>query len=180
MTTERPTEEQLARIRTWPALLARTKRVPLQHGVAIEVVTDLLAEVDALTAERDEARQWVRDLHSGMYVNCVYCGHRYGPKDEVPATMADALKDHIEQCPKHPMSALKRQNAELRTRTERMIEPSELSDALNNLKRDWDCFRGGNSISTHHNWQMRRECVNRAIENIQQFIAQRAARGEKA
>ena len=52
----------------------------------------------------------VDDLQSGMYINCVYCGHRYGPKDEVEATMADALKEHIEQCPKHPMS--KRRSAE--------------------------------------------------------------------
>ena len=44
---------------------------------------------------------------AGMYINCVYCGHRYGPDSEVPAAMADVLKEHIEQCPKHPMSALK-------------------------------------------------------------------------
>ena len=42
-----------------------------------------------------------------MYINCVYCGHRYGPSDEVPASMADVLKEHVEQCPQHPMSALR-------------------------------------------------------------------------
>ena len=41
--------------------------------------------------------KWVDDLQSGMYINCVYCGHRYGPKDEVPTTMADVLKKHIEE-----------------------------------------------------------------------------------
>jgi hypothetical protein len=55
-----------------------------------------------------------------MYINCVYCGHRYGPKDKVPATMADALKQHIEQCPSHPMSVLKKQNAEMRELIERV------------------------------------------------------------
>lgn len=65
-------------------------------------------------AERDKLEVWVNDLHSGMYINCVYCGHRYGPEDEVPATMADALKEHIEQCPKHPMSALKAERDKLR------------------------------------------------------------------
>ncbi len=69
--------------------------------------------VEELEEERDEARQWVRDLHSGMYVNCVYCGHRYGPKDEVPESMADILKAHVEQCPAHPMSALKKRVEEL-------------------------------------------------------------------
>jgi hypothetical protein len=59
-------------------------------------------------------RAWVQDLQSGMYVNCVYCGHRYGPKDfpqSIPAApkpdMAEALRKHIESCPKHPMSALR-------------------------------------------------------------------------
>ncbi len=59
-----------------------------------------------------EAQQWVHDLQSGMYINCVYCGHRYGPKDKVACTMQEALKRHVEQCPKHPMSALKKQLAE--------------------------------------------------------------------
>jgi len=52
-------------------------------------------------------RAWIDDLQSGMYVNCVYCGHRYGPNETTPVTMADALKEHIEVCPDHPMSALK-------------------------------------------------------------------------
>lgn len=57
-----------------------------------------------LRSEIERLQQWIHDLQSGMYINCVYCGHRYGPQDEVPATMADALKEHIAQCPKHPMS----------------------------------------------------------------------------
>lgn len=55
----------------------------------------------------------VNDLQSGMYVNCVYCGHRYGPGETTPVSMADVLKAHIEQCPKHPMSQLKAKNSVL-------------------------------------------------------------------
>jgi hypothetical protein len=44
-----------------------------------------------------------------MYVNCIYCGHRYGPEEETPVAMADVLKEHIEQCPQHPMSKLKKE-----------------------------------------------------------------------
>ncbi len=55
----------------------------------------------------NELRHWIDDLQSDMFINCVYCGHRYGPSDEVPASMADVLKEHIEQCPDHPMSELK-------------------------------------------------------------------------
>ncbi len=52
--------------------------------------------------------QWVHDCQAGMYINCVYCGHRYGPDDEVAPTMQQALYDHIAECPKHPLSAMKR------------------------------------------------------------------------
>lgn len=58
-------------------------------------------------------RQWVADLQSGMFVNCVYCGHRYGPKENTPVTQADILKAHVEVCPEHPMARLNRENAEL-------------------------------------------------------------------
>ena len=56
------------------------------------------------TTEIERLQNWVNDLQAGMYINCVYCGHRYGPDDEVPATMADVLKEHISKCPEHPMS----------------------------------------------------------------------------
>ena len=69
----------------------------------------------------------VNDLHSGMYINCVYCGHRYGPQDKVPASMADVLKKHVEQCPKHPMSELKAENSRLRTELAKHTPTSERS-----------------------------------------------------
>ena len=64
-------------------------------------------------------RQWIDDLQSGMYINCVYCGHRYGPQDKVPASMAEVLKQHIEVCPKHPMSKLKKELEQLRLRIQK-------------------------------------------------------------
>lgn len=80
------------------------------------------AEIVALKSEIEELQKWVNDLHAGMYINCVYCGHRYGPDTEVPASMADVLKKHIEQCPKHPMSALKAENEKLGTRLRKIEE----------------------------------------------------------
>lgn len=56
--------------------------------------------------ELERFRSQVDDLQSGMYINCVYCGHRYGPKDKSPTTKADVLKAHIAVCPEHPMSKL--------------------------------------------------------------------------
>lgn len=62
---------------------------------------------DWLISENNRLQQWVNDLQSGMYVNCVYCGHRYGPEQDTPATMSDILKEHIEHCSNHPMSSLR-------------------------------------------------------------------------
>ncbi len=69
---------------------------------------------DELKKKVERLHGWVTDLQAGMYINCVYCGHRYGPDDKVPASMADVLKAHVEQCPDHPMSKLKAENATLR------------------------------------------------------------------
>ncbi len=64
--------------------------------------------------ELQRLKAWVNDLQSGMYINCVYCGFNYGPRDKVDATMDNALKKHIEQCPEHPMSQLKKELEELK------------------------------------------------------------------
>jgi DNA-directed RNA polymerase subunit RPC12/RpoP len=86
------------------------------RGVILTMNLSSIALNENIRQDREticELRSWIDDLQSGMYVNCVYCGHRYGPKDQVPSTMASVLKQHIEQCPKHPMSELKKQNKEL-------------------------------------------------------------------
>lgn len=79
-----------------------------------EFIAHAPADIDYLLARCAALMTWVNDLQSGMYVNCVYCGHRYGPGETTPVSMADALKAHIEQCPDHPMSKLKAENAQLR------------------------------------------------------------------
>lgn len=81
-----------------------------QLEAANESVLQTLAEKEA---EINRQKRWIEDLHSGMYINCVYCGHRYGPKKDTPVAMADILKAHIEQCPEHPMSKLKAENERL-------------------------------------------------------------------
>lgn len=86
---------------TWP-----------EHGNAPLAIA---AGIALANGEIDRLRRWVDDLQSGMYVNCVYCGHRYGPGETTPVTMADALKAHIEECPRHPMGALRAEIRRLRT-----------------------------------------------------------------
>jgi DNA-directed RNA polymerase subunit RPC12/RpoP len=89
-------------------LLAQCKHDDLSIGdEAANEIERLQSERDILRLEIERLQKWVSDLQSGMYINCVYCGHRYGPKDKVPTSMADVLKAHVEICPKHPMSKLK-------------------------------------------------------------------------
>lgn len=85
-----------------------------------------------LMRENDRLQNWIDDLQAGMYINCVHCGHQYGPDDEVPASMAEILKKHVEQCPEHPMSKLKR-NLEL---SDKMI--SKLQGQIDRLGNEND------------------------------------------
>jgi hypothetical protein len=61
-------------------------------------------QVAAMQREIDDLKHWVADLQAGMYLNCVFCGHRYGPSKENPPPQA--LKQHILFCPKHPLARL--------------------------------------------------------------------------
>ena len=96
--------EKVREYQDYLRMRAMLKQARKDNDDAAKEIHSLHTQLAAVTAERDEARQWVRDLQSGMYINCVYCGHRYGPKDSTPASMADVLKQHIERCPQHPLS----------------------------------------------------------------------------
>ena len=82
-----------------------------ERGTSGDMVFDILRDWQE---DIEQLQQWIDDLQSGMYINCVYCGHRYGPQDEVPSTMANVLKQHIEICEKHPMNILKIENETLK------------------------------------------------------------------
>lgn len=68
---------------------------------------------DQALAEQARLQAWVNDLQAGCYVNCVYCGHQYGPEESTPLAMADVLKAHIEKCPQHPLAAAMKRIEEL-------------------------------------------------------------------
>jgi hypothetical protein len=71
------------------------------------LIRDLTTALANRNADVARLRNWVSDLQSGMYVNCVYCGHRYGPDGSTPVTMAEVLKKHVERCSEHPMSKMR-------------------------------------------------------------------------
>jgi septal ring factor EnvC (AmiA/AmiB activator) len=96
------------------------------------------AEIARLTQERDEARDWVRRLHSEAQVlTCVYCGHAYPPG--TPASGSPALTEHINQCEKHPLTAVRAQlAASQRAHEETRAREKRLRDLLQSMPR-----RGG-------------------------------------
>ena len=77
------------------------------HECECEALQDCKQEIERLRSEQESAQQHIADLQSGIYVNCVYCGHRYGPRDSTPTSIAEVLTKHIEKCPKHPLTAAK-------------------------------------------------------------------------
>jgi hypothetical protein len=97
--------------------LARKRIRELEEGLK-ESGSAARVLIQLLEADNSELRKWIDDLQSGMFVNCVYCGHRYGPNQSTPVSMADVLKAHIEVCAKHPMSKLMTENAALRKQLE--------------------------------------------------------------
>lgn len=101
--------------------------------------------------------RWIRDLQSKFFVNCVYCGHRYGPAvcercdgsgieeyrsdhttDKVcikcngsgagtPVALADVLREHIMECPKHPVWALKTTLQDIHEMATRITESDKIN-----------------------------------------------------
>lgn len=105
-----------ALIAGWEHNQDQSTRVTLEDKLGLReyIAATLLTVARERDAELAQAREeverlqgWVNDLQAGMYINCVYCGHRYGPDPGTPVAMAKVLKQHIERCPKHPMSDLR-------------------------------------------------------------------------
>ena len=73
------------------------------------------SEIAALRTQLAAVERWVDDLQSGLFINCVYCGFRYGPRDthveslddpKATASMRDALTAHVQRCSKHPLATV--------------------------------------------------------------------------
>ena len=93
-----------------------------EHGYNRAIDSKEEARLSELISEIVQLQNWVNDLQVGMYINCVYCGHRYGPDTEVPASMADVLKEHIEKCLKHPLFQAKKEIEQLKKENEWLLE----------------------------------------------------------
>lgn len=101
------------------------------------------AELAALKAENERLERHVADLMSGKYVNCVYCGHRYGPAGKTPVTQAELLHEHIKKCEKHPLCALQKKfnrldNAIISIYNNLWAEEDDEGNVTLNPDKDWD------------------------------------------
>jgi hypothetical protein len=127
MLTSSEVEQILGKALGYPAYKDDQENFPgatEQDGVCVgEHVPQSLAEEAA--KKIFSLKSWVDDLQSGMYINCVYCGYQYGPKDSTPVAMSAVLKEHIEQCPEHPMRKLKIEYVALKERLERIVEEDD-------------------------------------------------------
>lgn len=99
MTTDRMSAERRAEIKKIAA------RVPfIDNGVGVpetqQAFADLLRELAAVEAERDEAR---KTLLAGpdKIVRCAFCGHEY--PEGTPVAKHEALRQHVRRCKVHPL-----------------------------------------------------------------------------
>jgi len=74
------------------------------HSSWVAEGSRLRAEVQRLTAEREEARDWVRRMQAENVTTCIHCGTAFPPG--TPTHGADALREHARVCEKHPMRAV--------------------------------------------------------------------------
>lgn len=100
----------------------REKYLKDTGGIVRIQTTELLDENERLMDRINDLQKWINDLQAKMYINCVYCGHRYGPDTEIPTSMANVLKEHIEQCPNHPLFEAKQEIKQLRKEKEWLIK----------------------------------------------------------
>jgi len=101
--------------------------------------SELKGQLRDANAEVERLKKQVADCQSGMWVSCIYCGHRYGPKATTPVTQADLLTKHAEQCSKHPMSTLR---AEVE-RLEKQLADTQAT--AGRLQTDCDRLTGENA-----------------------------------
>ncbi len=71
-------------------------------SLARALVPALCDAADAIMAERDDARAWVRRMaHETRVLTCAFCGEAYPPG--TPESNDAALVAHVKVCAKHPL-----------------------------------------------------------------------------
>lgn len=74
---------------------------------ATEIIKALRKQLALKSRAIKQYEQWFNALQPDVYANCAYCGHQYRLADKASVSLVEAMRQHIERCPKHPMSRLK-------------------------------------------------------------------------
>jgi len=69
-------------------------------------------------------QQEILDLKYKMHFSCAYCDYQYGPCRTTKKDMFDEVREHIEQCDKHPLSEV------IKERDEAYVEIKKLERIL--------------------------------------------------
>ena len=74
------------------------------------------AAIEALVAERDEARRFgeeaARRYNESLVLRCAFCNAEYPAG--APPTQHEALTAHVKECPRHPMRGVEAERDALR------------------------------------------------------------------
>lgn len=98
-----------------------------------EELRNLQEKIKCLEKKNKKMHDWIDDLQSGMYVNCVYCGHRYGPKDSTPCSMSEILQRHVEVCTEHPMHKFRVRVKELLQKIDLYSHSKEIEEEIQKM-----------------------------------------------
>lgn len=91
---------------------------------AVGKLAALRAQVQTITAERDDMRDWVRRITAEQRtLTCVYCGHAYPPG--TPAHGSPVLTAHIAACEKHPLRIVTAERDDMRIRRDASQEEAD-------------------------------------------------------
>lgn len=115
-------------VRTYPVqfcdgcmhLLGETWRTAEIDSLRAQLASALKRAEEA-ERERDEARDWVRQMHRETQIlTCVYCGQAYPPG--TPASGSPVLTEHIKVCEQHPMREAERARKAAESSRDRLRE----------------------------------------------------------
>jgi hypothetical protein len=86
-----------------PLVLKEFDEYEADVSAEVRLSDSLRAELLAMTAERDEARDWLRRMSAARVLTCAFCGEEYPPG--TPTNNHEALTAHVRACAKHPLRA---------------------------------------------------------------------------
>ncbi|MCI0421505.1 MAG: hypothetical protein L0312_20150 [Acidobacteria bacterium] len=101
--------EEFVRTNAMSLLQDRDEKIKRQKKTLTALNHRVIAQLHQLGTANKEVeglKRQVEHLHDGRTTTCVFCGHAYPPG--TPPHGSEALKEHISQCPQHPMRALEK------------------------------------------------------------------------